>query len=149
MFTFETLHFLASNLLVKANFRKFREGFWIFYRLEVFSRFMHWRTSVPVYSSPNYLRWHLLFTQIIDTSSDLYTVQCVHLSESLLGHWTRGYAHTHTHTQGYCVYMFITYSMTTCRPASVLILICGSRGICRQILATDRQYPKRLPIDVP
>ena len=29
----------------------------------------------------------------------------------------------HTYTQGYCVYMFTDKSITTCRPASVLILI--------------------------
>ena len=28
------------------------------------------------------------------------------LSKSLLENWTLGYAHTHTHTQGYYVYMF-------------------------------------------
>ena len=40
--------------------------------------------------------------------------------------------HPHTHTHGYCLYMFQNYSITTCTPASVLILINGM-AICYQV----------------
>ena len=42
---------------------------------------------------------------------------------SLLGNWTLGYEHTHTHTGLLCTYVYRINYIATCRPASVLILI--------------------------
>ena len=44
---------------------------------------------------------------------------------SLLENWTLGYAQTHTHTHRIIVYIYVNQHslITTCRPASVFILI--------------------------
>ena len=45
------------------------------------------------------------------------------LCMSLLKNWTLGYEHTHTHAGLLRIYIYQHSLMTTCRPASVLILV--------------------------